>query len=213
MGTLTDRFQCWGSSLIFHTVLISLWMSETIVPPSAPVAAVTIINTHLSSVASCWDVSLGEVMTLAELELLPTPPEPPPLPAPVSAVIIACLFCSRISFLRCVRNQDQLKEKSEVFWDVICCVIGTYQRYINSSSLATRYQSKSQYNSVCIMISPQVGKSKESWYNPQQVKISVCSQKCPDWHWDPPSLLFHGYQGLFPGSKAFMAWSWLFRSS
>jgi len=74
-------------------------------------------------------------MTLVELELLPCPPEPPPLPVPVSAVTIACLFCSRISFFRYVRNQNQLKRKLEVFWDVICCVIGTYQRYINGSSL------------------------------------------------------------------------------
>jgi hypothetical protein len=67
---------------------------------SAQVAAITVTITHLSSVASCCDVSLGDVITLVELELLPCPPEPPPLPAPVAAVTIACLFCSRISFLR-----------------------------------------------------------------------------------------------------------------
>jgi hypothetical protein len=135
MGALTDCFQCWGNSFVFHTALIRLWMSETSAPPSAPVAAVTVFGTHLSSVASCCDVSLGDVMTLVELELLPCPPEPPPLPAPVSAVTIACLFFSRISFLRCVGNQNQLKGKLEVFWDVICCVIGTDQRYINGSCL------------------------------------------------------------------------------
>ena len=28
-------------------------------------------------------------------------------------------------------------------------------------------------------------------------KESSCSSDCPDWVWDPPSLLFNGYQGIF----------------
>jgi len=28
----------------------------------------------------------------------------------------------------------------------------------------------------------------------------------PEWLWGPPSLLYNGYQGLFP--KAVGAWSW-----
>jgi hypothetical protein len=73
-------------------------MSEPIVPPSAPVAAVTICITHLPSVASCCDVSLGDVMTLVKLELLPCPPEPPPLlPAPVAAVTICITHLSSVA--------------------------------------------------------------------------------------------------------------------
>jgi hypothetical protein len=65
-----------------------------------------IVDTHFSSAASCCDVSLGDVMALAELELLPCPPEPPPLPAPPAAVTAACLFRSRISFLRCYETKS-----------------------------------------------------------------------------------------------------------
>jgi len=36
------------------------------------------------------------------------------------------------------------------------------------------------------------------------------SPQHPSWLWDPPSLLFRWYQGLFPGGKAARVWGWPF---
>jgi hypothetical protein len=37
--------------------------------------------------------------------------------------------------------------------------------------------------------------------------------KCPDWLFSPPSLLFNGYRGLFPGDTADGVWGWPLLSS
>jgi len=36
--------------------------------------------------------------------------------------------------------------------------------------------------------------------NPSKGKRFVSSPKCADWLWDPLTLLFNGYQGIFPRS-------------
>jgi hypothetical protein len=36
----------------------------------------------------------------------------------------------------------------------------------------------------------------------------LTSPYCPDWLWDPPSLLSSGYLGIFTQGKATRTWSW-----
>jgi hypothetical protein len=70
------------------------------------------------------------------------------------------------------------------------CVIGTY--FLNMTHIRT------QVSSVIIV----------SGYGLYDRAIEVrslaeaTSNLCPDWLWVPPSLLYNGYQGPFPGGKA-----------
>jgi hypothetical protein len=81
-----------------------------------------------------------------------------------------------------------------------------YRQHGDHRSLLAFFQNKESRLKMVLHINEEL--RKLSWYSdglwagwgliPRRGKRFFSSPQCPDWLWGPPSLLYNGYQGLFP---------------